>query len=196
MRQVNLVDDTDKIIGQTDLLDAHRGDGKKHQAISLFLFHLKENGSFEFLLQQRSKEKIVGAFKWANSLCANLIPEENHLQCLKRRVLEELGVKWQVNWFLREIAAFDYRVACENGFCENEIDHFFVSILNTKSFSEFRLDLNPKEVADTIWLDWNLLKTKKIGDKILTPWTNLFLDNHKIIGQIDEVLQIWQKKNQ
>lgn len=129
MRQVNLVNAQDEIIGHTDLLDAHRGDGKKHQAISLFLFHKNSNGGFELLIQQRSAQKIVGATAWANTLCANLIPAEDHMTCLKRRMLEELGVKWQDNWLVDEVGILDYQVACENGFSENEMDHFFVLVL-------------------------------------------------------------------
>jgi isopentenyldiphosphate isomerase len=48
-------------------LDAHREKGKKHQAISLFLFRKNKTGEFELLLQQRSNKKIVGALQWANN---------------------------------------------------------------------------------------------------------------------------------
>lgn len=196
MRQVNLVNAADEIIGQADLLDAHRGDGRKHQAISLFLFHEKENGEFELLLQKRSAEKIVGALQWANTLCANLTPGEDHLTCLKRRVFEELGFKWCENWYLKEAKTLDYQVACEDGFCENEIDHFFVSVIKNDDFAKLKISPNIKEVVDSIWLDWELVKKKKIGNRVMTPWTSLFLEDDKIISQIDEVLKLWQKKNQ
>lgn len=196
MRQVNLVNDRDEVVGQTDLLDAHRGKGKKHQAISLFLFHQKSEDNFELLLQQRSKEKIVGAMQWANTLCANLIPGEDHLACLKRRVFEELGFKWQENWHLEKAATLDYQVSCENGFCENEIDHFFVTVLNDQDFAKLKISLNSQEVADFVWLDWSSVKNKIVGERKLTPWFNLFLDDQKIINQIDEVLKLWKKKNQ
>jgi isopentenyldiphosphate isomerase len=135
MRQVNLVNEADQIIGQTDLLDAHRGFGKKHQAISLFLFHKNKTAGFDLLLQQRSAAKIVGALQWANTLCANLIPGEDHLACLKRRVVEELGFAWQDSWYLKEVVVLDYQVKCENGFAENEIDHFFVGILDDSALA-------------------------------------------------------------
>ncbi len=195
MRQVNLVNSADEIIGQTDLLDAHRGSGKKHQAISLFLFHQEKSGNFKLLLQQRSQNKIVGALQWANTLCANLAPEENHLNCLKRRVFEELGFKWQANWFLKKIAVLDYQVACENGFSENEVDHFFVAVLNDSEVAQLKISSNPQEVLNTVWLDWTSVKNKTVGERTLTPWFNLFLNHQEIIKQIDETLQIWQKQN-
>jgi len=194
MRQVNLVNSADEIIGQTDLLDAHRGSGKKHQAISLFLFHQEKSGNFKLLLQQRSQNKIVGALQWANTLCANLVPEENHLDCLKRRVFEELGFKWQADWFLKKVAILDYQVACENGFAENEIDHFFVAVLNDEDVAQLKISSNPQEVLNTVWLDWTLVKNKKVGERILTPWLDLFLSNQEIINQIEQALQLWQKQ--
>lgn len=195
MRQVNLVDDADQVIGQADLLDAHRGNGKKHQAISLFLFRETQDGKLELLLQQRSAKKIVGAMQWANTLCANLNPGEDHLTCLKRRVFEELGFKWQKNWHLEKATILDYQVACENGFAENEIDHFFVSVIEGKEASRLKVSPNINEVADFVWLDWQAIKNKRVGNKILTPWFNLFLDRQEVINKIDEVLAIWQKKN-
>lgn len=195
MRQVNLVNKNDKIIGQADLLDAHRGDGKKHQAISLFLFRETQEGKFELLLQQRSIKKIVGAMQWANTLCANLNPREDHLACLKRRVFEELGFKWQENWYLKKAIVLDYQVLCENGFCENEIDHFFVSVLGDREASGLEVLPNIEEVANFIWLDWQSVKNKQVGERALTPWFNLFLNRQEVIKKIDGVLEIWQKKN-
>ncbi len=188
MRQVNLVNDQDEIIGQTDLLTAHRGNGQKHQAVSLFLFHQKSDGAFEILLQQRSREKIVGSLQWANTLCANLVPGENHQSCLKRRLFEELGINWLDNWSLDKIMVFDYQVACGDGFSENEIDHLFVTVLDEKQFLQLKITPNPQEVLNFVWLDWMMVKDKKVGERKLTTWFNLFLDNVEIVKKIDQLL--------
>ncbi len=193
MRQVNLVNEQDEIIGHTDLLDAHQGEGKKHQAISLFLFHQTVGGDFELLLQQRSAEKIVGGRQWANTLCANLVPSENHLACLKRRMDEELGIKWQNAWHLEEIMVFNYQVACEKGFSENEIDHIFVSVLSDSEFDNLQVKPHIDEVFDFAWENWEDVKVKKIGKRKLTSWSELFLDNKEIIKKIDQVLKKCQK---
>ena len=188
MRRVNLVNDQDEIIGQTDLLDAHRGEGKKHQAISLFLFHKKAEGEFELLIQQRSSKKIVGALQWANTLCANLLPGENHLACLKRRVFEEFGIEWQKEWLLEKVIVFNYQIACEDGYCENEIDHIFFTFLNDQQFTTLKIEANPDEVTAFTWIKWSDLKLKKVGERTLTPWFNLFLDSSEIIKKIDRML--------
>lgn len=193
MRQVNLVDDQDKIIGQTSLIDAHRGKGKKHQAVSLFLFHQKKTGEFELLLQQRSKEKIVGNLQWANTLCANLSPSEDHLSCLKRRVWEELGFKWQNSWSLEKFMVFDYQVACDNNFSENEIDHLFISILSDNDFKKLQIRPNIEEVFDFAWENWNVILNQGVPEKKLTPWFSLFLGNKEIITKINQFLNLCQK---
>jgi len=189
MRQVNLVNAQDEIIGYTNLLDAHRGSGKKHQAISLFLFHKKSDGSLDLLIQQRSQEKIVGALQWANTLCANLIPAEDHMGCLKRRMSEELGIRLHENWAVDRVGVLNYQVACENGFCENEMDHFFVIILDDEKSANLEIEPNQEEVANFAWLDWESVKNKEVGDRQITPWFNLFLDNREIINKIDKLCQ-------
>ncbi len=193
MRQVNLVNSEDKIIGQTDLLDAHRGDGKKHQAVSLFLFRKNKNGEFELLLQQRSGQKIVGAMQWANTLCANVVPGENHSQTLRRRLVEELRIDLNQIGTVKEFMVFDYQVSCEDDFCENEIDHLFISILNEKASANLEISPNLDEVSAIDWENWNDLKLKKIGEKKLAPWFNLFLGTTEIIKKIDQSLILWQK---
>lgn len=195
MRQVNLVNNRDEIIGQTDLLDAHKGKGKKHQAISLFLFRENKNGGFELLLQQRSKQKIVGAKQWANTLCANVMPGENHLQTLERRLMEELRIGLDKIGLVKEVMVFDYQIPCENGFCENEIDHLLTSILNEQMLADLKIFPNPDEVNGIEWVGWHELKLKKIGEKKLTPWFNLFLETPEIIKKIDQILILWQKQN-
>lgn len=184
-RLVNLVNDLDQVIGHADLLDAHRGFGKKHQAVSLFVFHRQSDGDLNLLIQQRSQQKIVGALQWANSLCANLAPDEDHLACVKRRLLEELGVKWQNNWQIEEIGILDYQVACENGYSENEIDHFFVMVLDDKRLLEFKINPNPDEVADFTWLNWADIRAGRVQKYQFAPWFSLFLKQEEIMQKVE-----------
>lgn len=189
-RLVNLVNDQDEIIGQTDLLDAHRGEGKKHQAVSWFLFRRVEGGQLELLLQQRSQEKIVGALQWANTLCANVAPGETHLQCLRRRSQEELGLTWQAHWQATEAAVLDYQVACENGFSENEIDHFFVTILERNEGLRLKPIPNPREVFGWQWRSWQAVQTKQLPSEMkISPWFSLFLNNPQVMKAINRLCQ-------
>ncbi|HZZ98960.1 MAG TPA: NUDIX domain-containing protein, partial [Candidatus Saccharimonadia bacterium] len=85
---ITLVNARDEVIGNTDVLSTHRGDGKRHRAVSVFLF----NKRGEVLLQQRSKKKIVGAMQWANTCCGNVHVGETREECAYRRLREELGI--------------------------------------------------------------------------------------------------------
>lgn len=184
--QVNLVDKNDQIIGVMDKVEAHRGDAQLHQAISLFLFYKKADGSLKLLLQQRSEKKIVGALQWANTLCANVRPGESHKECLFRRMREELGVVWNNNWTLEEIDIFYYQVKCNEEFSEHEMDHVFVSVLDKENFENFKLNINPDEVNNTVWLDWSGVKKENLGERIAAPWFEIFLENKELISKIEE----------
>jgi isopentenyl-diphosphate delta-isomerase len=191
--QVVLVDENDQILGSLDKLEAHREDGLLHQAVSLFIFRKNQAGNLELLLQKRSSSKIVGANQWANTLCGNLRPGESHQQCVLRRSREELGLSWSEEWPLEEVFVLRYQVKCNQEYSENEIDHIFFSFLDEKNLKNFSLDLNPAEVAETSWLDWQLVKTENFEnlankeEKVkIAPWFKIFLDNKELISKLDE----------
>jgi isopentenyldiphosphate isomerase len=69
--QVILVDENDQEIGTMDKVDAHRGDGLRHRAISVFLF----NKSGKLLIQERSQKKNVVMIA---PNCLRSIPERNN----------------------------------------------------------------------------------------------------------------------
>ena len=184
--QVNLVDENDQIIGVLDKLEAHKGNALLHQAISLFLFHKKTDRSMELLLQQRSDKKIVGALQWANTLCANVRPKETHQECLLRRAREELGIEWQNSWNLQEVDVFKYQVICNSKFSEHELDHIFVTVLDNHDFKELKLKLNPDEVKNIAWIDWQKVKEQNLTDRKITPWFKIFLENSDLIKKIEE----------
>lgn len=191
LRMVTLVNEKDEVVGQTDLLSAHQGKGKKHRAISWFLFRKSEHkkGAYELLLQQRSSYKIVGANLWANTLCANVAPGESHLECLRRRSGEELGLTWNKEWLTEEVMVLDYQVACEPGFSENELDHFFVTILTSGQNENFFVSPNPEEVAELRWLSWEAVNNKEFPQAMkIAPWFRLFLDNNQVIQAINQGL--------
>ena len=76
-----------------------------------------------------------------------------------------------------------------NGFCENEIDHIFVAILNDEEFSSLKIKANSAEVASFIWMDWQEVKNYHIDNKKNTPWFNLFLGNQKINNTINQIVK-------
>lgn len=150
--QVILVDENDQQIGVMDKVEAHRGEGKRHRAISVFLFNEQD----ELLIQQRSNKKIVGAGQWANTCCGNVRPNETYQECALRRLSEELGI---TDVKIRSIYKFEYHTRCNDEFSEFEIDTVFVGEYNGV------VTPNPDEVAKFEWKDGEKLLAELAEDK-------------------------------
>lgn len=156
--RVILVDTSDKAIGTMDKVEAHRGKGTRHRAISIFLF----NNRGEMLLQQRSKKKIVGALQWANTCCGNVRPGETRKECALRRLREELGITDAV---IKPLYTFEYHIPCNVGFSEWEVDRVYTGTHNGK------MRLNPDEVERVAWRKPNeILQEIDKRDMKYAPW--------------------------
>jgi isopentenyl-diphosphate delta-isomerase len=153
--QVILVDEQDTPIGVMDKIDAHRGEGVLHRAISVYLFNKKG----ELLLQQRSGKKIVGAGQWANTCCGNVRPNESYKECAVRRLREELGIT-EVK--IEPIYKFQYFVRCNEEFSEREIDQVFVGKYQGE------VEPNPEEVRKVKWVEFKPALLKQQFE--LAPW--------------------------
>lgn len=157
---VILVDYLDRKIGEMDKLDAHRGEGKRHRAISVFLF----NSKGELLIQQRSDKKIVGALQWANTCCGNVRPNETRRACSIRRLKEELGIERVA---IKPLFRFEYKAKCNNEFSEWEIDEVYVGEF------EGSCHINVEEVSKVCWKRPNeiLKELDNISErKKYAPW--------------------------
>lgn len=162
--QVALVNEKDEVIGKKDKVEAHRGQGDLHRAISVFLF----NSKGDLLIQQRSESKIVGALEWANTACGNVWPRESYLKCAKRRLKDELGIE-RVE--LEKMGKFRYQVEFENGFSEKEIDTVFAGLY------EGSPTINSSEVRAVGWIDFEKFIAQS---KQMAPWVAKILNNKKI----------------
>lgn len=147
---VTLVNELDEVIGSAGLIEAHKGKGLLHRAISVFLFR-KIGGKTELLVQQRSEQKIVGAHQWANTVCGNVLPGETYEQCAIRRLQQELGITFNVS-SLTPLTKFRYQVQCNELYSENEIDQIFAS------WYEGGVIPNPAEVSKALWLPWKVFQ--------------------------------------
>lgn len=164
--QVILVDENDKQIGVMDKIEAHRHPAQLHRASSVLL----RNSKGEWLIQQRSVHKIVGALQWANTCCGNLRPKENYKQCALRRLREELGI---VGVELKELDKFTYQVKCNDEFGEHEMDTVFVGQY------EGPVKPNAEEVKDYKWISTQeLLSDLAKNEQAYAPWTKLVLFTH------------------
>ncbi len=144
-RRVILVDELDNEIGTASLIEAHRGRGLKHRALSLCLWRQTQKGR-EWLLQQRATEKPIFPELWANTCCYNLAPGENYKKAAVKRVWEEMGIKLEEEG-LRLVGRFSYFAPDKNGWCENEVDTVIVGEWDGE------VKPNPEEVKEWEWLE-------------------------------------------
>lgn len=175
--QVILVDPNDNVIGSMEKVAAHRGSGRLHRAISVFLFESRKR----LLTQQRSSKKIVGALQWANTCCGNVRPAESYEDCAARRLQEELGIS---GVGLQKVVKFLYHTPCENNFSEYEMDTVFVG------HYDGIVAPNPSEVAAIKWVEWDLWREEVRQGKqesSLAPWI-FAMEEQGVLDQIAQTL--------
>jgi len=137
---VILVDTNDRETGTMEKMEAHQK-GLLHRAFSVFIFNSKN----ELLLQQRALNKYHSAGLWTNTCCSHPRPGENTLTAANRRLMEEMGLKADLEFK----TTFIYRTDFENSLTEHELDHVFVGI------TDMTPKINPSEVENYRWLNTN-----------------------------------------
>jgi len=179
--QVTLIDRSDRVIGAMDKIEAHRGEGQLHRAISVYLFRKNQAGEVELLVQKRSSEKIVGAGQWANTVCGNVWPRESYEACARRRLQVELGIS-DKTLELQDIYNFIYQVRCNEEFSEHELDHIFIG------WFDAGFEPNPAEVSETAWLKWGdvcLTDWRARSEYIWAPWFEIMMEDGALLGKIN-----------
>ncbi len=162
-RQVVLVDDEDNELGVEGLVEAHRGGGKKHRALSLCLWRGGKEGK-EWLIQKRSVKKPVFPGLWANTCCYNLAPGESYKRATVRRVKEEMGIRLGETE-LRIVGRFSYFASDKDGWCENELDTVLVGEWDGE------VKANPEEVGEWRWVkEKELQKWMEKKPEAFAPW--------------------------
>ncbi len=170
--KVTLINQADEVLGEMDKVEAHRGQGKLHRAISVFLFNKKG----QILVQQRSQSKIVAAEKWANTACGNVRPDESYLECAHRRLREELGIE---DAKLDLVGKFRYSVEFNNGFSEREVDQVYLGQWQGKP------DPDPKEVKETDWVSLERMQ-EQADRKNWAPWVSIIFKQKQILKKLKE----------
>lgn len=160
-----LVDEEDNKIGIQDKLSVHL-EGILHRAFSVFIF----NSNNELLLQQRSNIKYHSPGLWTNTCCSHPRPGESTIEACNRRLLEEMGMKANLNFLF----SFLYKFEFSNGLTEHEFDHVYIG--KTDSIPQ----INPKEVND-----WKYISLSNLENEIIqnpdsyTPWLKICLPQLK-----------------
>jgi len=132
-----LVDDNDNQIGTDTRDNCHAGNGKRHRAYTVFLFH-----KGKLLIQQRSRKKLLWPGAWDVSFTSHVYPGETYAQAAARKGLQELNARVGE---LTEVHSFVYFAPqgknAENEFCRLLVGHF-----------DGRATPNPDEIMALRWV--------------------------------------------
>lgn len=157
-----LVDENDNQLGTETRENCHLGDGRRHRAYVVFLFH-----EGKLLLQRRSRSKLLWPGFWDVSFTSHVYPGETYLQAASRKGVQELGAHFET---LKDVYSFVYKAPfgmySENEYCRLLVGPF-----------DGRIRPNPDEIMDTKYTGLlELQKELREHPQRYTPWLKLALD--------------------
>jgi len=186
-RQVILVDENDNELGVENILVAHRGEGKKHRALSVILYRptssktsLGVSKSVEILMQKRSHDKPVFKGLWSNTCCTNLRPGDTYLERAVSRLDEEMGIVVKKE-DLKLLYRFSYDAVdtTNPGWSENEVDTVIVGEWDGE------MKLNPEEAEDAKWMGYEEMKEDmEKNPDIYSPWHKLIINDPRFVSAV------------
>lgn len=160
--QVILVNENDEQIGTMPKLEAHEK-AALHRAFSVFIFNNKN----ELMLQQRAAHKYHSPLLWTNTCCSHQRVGETNIQAGKRRLMEEMGFKVD----LEESISFIYNAPFDNGLTEHEYDHVLIGTYSDTP------KINEEEVASWKWMPLEAVKNDILAQpEIYTEWFKIIFD--------------------
>lgn len=157
-----LVDEEDNQIGTDTRENCHLGNGIRHRAYVVFLFH-----EGKLLLQRRSKEKLLWPGFWDVSYTSHVYPGETYLHAAERKGIQELGARFGG---LEDVFSFVYEAPfgkySENEYCKLLVGGF-----------DGNISPNPSEIAAVKYLSLPQLRAElRQHPQRYTPWLKLAFD--------------------
>ncbi len=160
-----LVDADDQVVGFGTKGEIHREAGQRHRAFSVFLF----DDSGRLLVHRRSAHKPLWPGYWTNSCCSHPRRGETLDNSVKRRVLEELGCRFNA---VEHIFAFEYHAeyldsAGERQGSEHELCHVFLACIDLAT----TVRVHELEIEDYGWVSPDQVDAlMRDAPETLTPW--------------------------
>ncbi|MCK5016988.1 MAG: isopentenyl-diphosphate Delta-isomerase [Candidatus Peribacteraceae bacterium] len=159
MREVELTNIEGNVIGISEIINAHKGEGKLHRAFSIYIF---KDGRNNILIQKRSVKKMLFAGYIANTCCSHPFPNEDTIEAAERRLKEECGFKCP----LKENGTLIYKAKDPKG---NGVEHEHVTLLIGEYYNE--VNPNPDEIEVLEWRRTDdILEDMKINSDKYAPW--------------------------
>jgi isopentenyl-diphosphate delta-isomerase len=154
-----LVDDNDNELGTDTRENCHAGNGKRHRAYTVFLFH-----DGKMLLQRRSGKKLLWPSAWDVSYTSHVYPGESYQQAAARRGKQELNAEVGD---LTDVHSFVY-FAPQGENAENEFCRLLVGDFDGK------ITPNPDEMMSVRWAKTSDVEADLAAHPdAYTPWFKL-----------------------
>lgn len=135
------MDDQGLPIGSHDKATVHTQTTPLHLAFSCHVF----NNRGQVLVTRRALSKKTWPGVWSNSFCGHPGPDEDVVDAIARRALDELGIT------LTEITPllpdFRYQATDASGIVENEICPVFTALTTDEP------ERRPEEIEEFAWVD-------------------------------------------
>lgn len=164
--QIILVNSQDEAIGQIGKIEAHRGKGQLHRAITVVLF----NPQGQVLITKRSTKKPLWPLYWDAACSTHPWIDEDCIGAAKRRLPFEIGLD-VLEVKLSDAGSYEYHAVYNQEWSENEINHIVVGKIGTQP------KLNFDEVIEFEWL-----QVEQVVDEIqknkrpYAPWVKQALE--------------------
>ncbi len=156
----------DGVLAPVEKVEVHRR-ALRHKAISVFAMDGER-----VLIQRRAAGKYHSPGLWANTCCTHPMWGETPVDCARRRLDEELGLR---DVTLVSRGQVEYRAYVGSGLFEHEVVDVFV----TEADAGAPLSPDPAEVMATRWVGLrDLIAEVTASPEQFTPWLRIYLDQH------------------
>jgi len=157
--QVILLDEAGHAIGTAPKRDVHHQATPLHLAFSCYVF----DGDGALLLTRRALHKPTWPGVWTNSFCGHPAPGEDLAEAVRRRAVQELGVRLDEVQLV--LPAFRYEAVMPDGVRENEMCPVFTAVTSDDVAPA------PDEVAAAAWVEWRCFRDDvTAGTREVSPW--------------------------
>lgn len=156
---VVLLDDAGNPIGEAEKSEVHTTSTALHLAFSCHIFNHKG----EVLITRRALSKQTWPGVWTNSVCGHPGPGEPMEAAIRRRAMDELGVRLES--ITEALPDFRYRAVDASGIVENEVCPVFVALAHS----------DPEPAASEV-CEWKWVSPRDLTDSIahtpfvFSPW--------------------------
>ncbi|PRB60782.1 isopentenyl-diphosphate Delta-isomerase [Microbacterium sp. MYb45] len=173
MDHVTLLAEDGTAIGTLPKSEVHTSDTPLHLAFSCYVFDARGR----LLLTRRSLAKRTWPGVWTNSFCGHPRPDEKMGDAVRRRGLDELGIR--LSGVRLVLPDYRYRAIDASGIVENEICPVHVAMIDGEPAAD------PDEVSEWTWVAVPaLIEAVTHAPFVFSPW---LVEQLPLLRQVGEV---------